>query len=38
MMGVSIEDKDPAYNTPAYKASGAKHQDIIVKVVRTPAA
>ena len=38
MMGVTVEDKDPAYNTPAYKASGAKHQDLIVKVVRAPAA
>ena len=38
MMGVTVDDKDPAYNTPAYKASGAKHQDLIVKVVRAPAA
>ena len=38
MMGVTVDDKDPAYNTPAYMASGAKHQDLIVKVVRAPAA
>lgn len=38
MMGVTVDDKDPAYSTPAYKASGAKHQDIIVKIVRAPVA
>jgi hypothetical protein len=38
MMGVTVDDKDSAYNTPAYKASGAKHQDLIVKIVRAPSA
>jgi hypothetical protein len=38
MMGVTVDDKDPAYSTPAYKASGAKHEDLIIKVVRAPAA
>ncbi|OAL54648.1 hypothetical protein IQ07DRAFT_608565 [Pyrenochaeta sp. DS3sAY3a] len=38
MMGVTTDDNDPAYNTPAYKTSGAKHQDIIVKIVRAPAS
>lgn len=37
MLGVRVQDKDLAYNTAAYKASGAKHRDLIVKIVIAPA-
>lgn len=36
MMRVKVDKTDPAYNTTAYKASGAKLQDIIIKLVRAP--
>ncbi|KAK3325000.1 hypothetical protein B0H66DRAFT_472077 [Apodospora peruviana] len=37
MMGITVDVDDPAYSTPAYKASGAKHQDMIIKLVRAPS-
>ena len=37
MMGVTIDDKNPAYNTTAYKASGARPQELVVKIVKAPA-
>jgi hypothetical protein len=38
MMGVTINATDPAYYTAAYLASGAKPQDLIVKLVRAPSS
>lgn len=38
MMGVTVDASDPAYNTPEYIASKAKHQDIIVKLVKAPSS
>jgi hypothetical protein len=35
---VTVNPNDPAYKTPAYIASGAKPQDIIIKLVRDPSA
>lgn len=33
-----MDAADPAYATPEYVASGAKPQDIIVKLVRDPTS
>lgn len=38
MMGVTVNASDPAYKTPEYLGGGAKHQDIIIKLVRTPSS
>lgn len=38
MQGVTVNASDPAYKTPAYIASGAKPQDIIIKLVRAPSS
>lgn len=38
MMGVTVNASDPAYQTAAYKASGAKPQDIIIKLVKAPSS
>ncbi|KAK4236545.1 hypothetical protein C8A03DRAFT_16817 [Achaetomium macrosporum] len=35
-MGVTVDADDPAYKTTDYVGSGAKHQDIIIKLVRNP--
>ncbi|KAI0814552.1 hypothetical protein GGR55DRAFT_675845 [Xylaria sp. FL0064] len=37
-VATTIDAADPAYLAPEYIASGAKHQDIIVKLVRDPAS
>lgn len=33
---VTVDNTNPAYNTPEYQASGAKPENIIVKLVRDP--
>ncbi|ORY10359.1 hypothetical protein BCR34DRAFT_655133 [Clohesyomyces aquaticus] len=38
MQGVTVNAKDPAYNTPGYIASKAKPQDIIIKLVRAASS
>jgi hypothetical protein len=35
-LGVIVDLTNPAYSTPEYIASGAKPQDIIIKLVRDP--
>ncbi|KAI6091076.1 hypothetical protein F4821DRAFT_255362 [Hypoxylon rubiginosum] len=37
-VAVTVDAADPAYATPEYVASGAKPQDIIVKLVRDPTS
>lgn len=38
MLGVAADAQNPAYNTEEYKASGARPEGIIVKIVRAPSS
>jgi hypothetical protein len=38
MLGVTADAQNPAYNTEEYKASRAKPEGIIIKIVKAPSS